>query len=227
MSIKYYIRRNNLKKDTREYRATVVHRNAVDMDQVIDRIINQGTTVNVPDILGVFANFEMAIHHFLEEGCSVRTPFANFSSSIKGIFTEITDNFNPEKHKIVAVVNPGKNLRKFYKKGHKTQKVRHDSHVPNPRTFTDVISGEENKVITPNGMGKIRGSYLKYDHEDPAHGIFFKSTNKKEFRVTIIGQNKPSTLFFMIPEDLPKGQYRIHQRNERGSGILYKDLTVE
>ena len=226
MSIQYYVRENNLKKDKREYRATVVHNNTVDMDQVIDRIINQGTTVNVPDILGVFANFQMAIQHFLEEGFSVKTPFANFSTSIKGTFSEFSDDFDPKKHKIVGVVNPGKELRKFYKKRHKTQKVKRKSHVPNPSDFTDVVSGEKNKVITPNGMAKIIGHYLKYDQDDPKQGIFFKHENRQEYRVSIIGQNKPSTLFFMNPQDLPRGQYQIHLRNERGSGYLHKDLTV-
>ena len=163
----------------------------------------------------------------LEEGYSVRTPFANFSSSIKGTFSDISDVYHSGSHRVVPVVNPGKALRSHYKSRLRTQKVRQVQHSPNPSEFTDVISAEINKRVTPTGMGKISGHYLKVDQEDPKQGIFFKHESRKEFRVSIIGENKPARLFFMIPADMPAGKYQILIRNEKGSGTLYRDLIVE
>jgi hypothetical protein len=76
-------------------------------------------------------------------------------------------------------------------------------------------------------MGKISGHYLKVNQEDPKQGIFFKHESKKEFRVSIIGENKPARLFFMIPDDMLVGKYQIEIRNDKGSGALYRELVVE
>ena len=226
MSIKYYLRHNNLKKDTREYRASVVHRAHVSLEEVIKRMLEQGSTVTRADILGVLINFQRVIEKYLHEGCTIKTPFANFSSSIKGPFTGVSDMFDSGRHRVIPVVNAGKDLHAHYRQGIPTQKVEATTNIPNLLTYNDIDSGERDKVVTPNGLAEIRGSRLKIDKTDPSQGIFFIDKTGHEYQVSIIAQNKPSLLNFKVPLDLPKGVYKVSVRNDKGRGVLKEDLVA-
>ena len=227
MSIKYYLRHNNLKKDKKEYRASVVHRDHIVMEKVIDRMLQRGSTVTKGDIIAVFENFKRTIENYLQEGCTVKTPFANFSSSIKGSFTGVNDVFDKGRHKVVPVVNAGRELHAHYREGIPTQKVEPTTNQPNPSTYTDINSGQIDKMITPDGMAKIWGSRLKFDINDPSQGIFFTDADGREYRASLIGENSPSKLIFRVPADLSKGEYKVSVRNDNGTGVFRKDLVVE
>ena len=125
------------------------------------------------------------------------------------------------------MVNAGKELHDLYRKGMSTQKVKAKSIIPNLESFRDVNSGNIDSLITPHGMGEISGYRLKVDPDDPSQGVFFTDSDNHELRVTIIGQNRPSLLSFMIPADLPKGRYTLSVRNDKGKGTLANKLIVE
>jgi len=227
MSIKYYLRHNNLKKDTTEYRASVVHRDHISLERVINRMLEQGSTVTKADALSVLTNFQRVIEQYLEEGCTVKTPFANFSSSIKGSFSGVTDVFDNGRHKIVPVVNAGRELHAHYRQGIPTHKVEATINAPNLLTYKDIDSGKKDTIITPGGMAKIWGSRLKFDLNDPSQGIFFIDVDGREYRASVIGENSPSKLIFNAPADLSKGEYKVSVRNDNGTGVFKKDLVVE
>ena len=107
-----------------------------------------------------------------------------------------------------------------------TQKAEATKNDPNLLTYKDIDSGKNDKIITPDGIAEIHGSRLKFDTNDSSHGIFFIDTNKREYRVSIIAQNRPSFLNFKAPADLSKGTYQVSVRNDNGTGVFRKDLVV-
>jgi hypothetical protein len=80
--------------ESNDYRAYVGAFNTVDLKNLINWMLERGSTVTKADILSVFEDFGAALEFMLNEGYNVNTPFANFRSGIKGIFMGNTDVFD-------------------------------------------------------------------------------------------------------------------------------------
>ena len=79
MSISYYLRKNHLTEEPNDYRAYVSASNTVDLENLINWMLERGSTVTKADILSVLEDFGSALEFMLNEGYNVNTPFANFS----------------------------------------------------------------------------------------------------------------------------------------------------
>jgi hypothetical protein len=213
MPINYYLRENKLTQEEGDYMANVRSSRQVDLEDVIKRMGERGSTVTKADILSVMEDFEGALESLLAEGANVTTPFANFSTSIRGVFDGATDSFDPSRHQITLIVHPGKNVRAYFKQNVSPQKEEKADKGPNLIDFVDNNSGEHNSILTPGGLGTLIGNRLSYDPEDQNQGVFFIAEDGAETQVAIIGQNKPSMLVFIIPETLSSGDYFIELRN--------------
>jgi len=220
-----------LTSDPHDYLARVVSSSTAEMEDVIDRMIEQGSTVVKADILSVLEDYHTAIENMVLEGVHVLTPGANYGASIKGIFNGQDDTFDPSRHQVRASVSPGSRFRKAMDE--RAQPSKQEAVLPRPSLleFTDLNSEERNSVLTPGGMGKMVGHRLKFDAEDPAQGIFFLAAEGGETRVAVVGRNKPAELMFMIPADLAAGDYTLEVRagfgeEEIRSGALKVPLTV-
>ena len=104
---------------------------------------------------------------------------------------------------------------------------------PSLTRFYDNGSETQNKLITPNGGARIKGSLLKFDEEDENQGIFFiDQSDNSEHRVDQpLLRNKPGELIFILP-DLPAGGYRLEVRSilphtsTLRTGALTDELTI-
>ncbi len=232
MAIKYVLLENNLTADPDDYVAHVQPVGTADLETVIERIIQQGSTVTRADIVSVLEDYCTAIENLLLEGMSVTTPLANFGISIKGVFNGPTDSFDPARHQLLPALRPGARLRRTIRERGTVVKGEAVTLTPNPRTYVDLNSGERDSVLTPGGMGQIIGHRLKFDPTDPAQGIFFIAEDGTETRVTVVGRNKPGELMFLVPEGLAAGEYTLEVRailkggTKIRSGRLDEVLTV-
>ena len=232
MPIKYVLQENNLTTDPDDYMARVQPVGTVGMEEIIARMIQQGSTVTRADIVSVLEDYHTAIENLVLEGMNVNTPLANFSVSIKGVFQGATDGFDPSRHQLYAVVLAGTLLRKALRE--RGQAVKQEAVKPAPSLldYVDLNSGERNGPLTPGGMGQIIGHRLKFDPDDTAQGIFFIAEDGTETRVSVVGRNKPGELMFLVPDGLASGEYRLEVRAvSRGShdirtGALEATLTV-
>ena len=182
------------------------------IDEIIERMIQRGSTVTRADIVGVLEEYHATIEEMLLDGMNVTTPLANFSVSIRGVFNGADDRFDPARHRLRAVVRAGARLRKALQE--RGQAVKEDAvkPAPNPVDYIDLISGERNSTLTPGGMGRIIGNRLKFDPTDPQQGIFFIAEDGTEWRVATVGRNVPGELLFLVPDDLTAGAYRLEVR---------------
>ena len=83
MSIQYVLQENTLPKGDK-YRARVQARGTVDLDGVIDRMLEQGSTITRADILAVLNNYYTAIERLVLSGYRVVTPEAVFCAQVRG-----------------------------------------------------------------------------------------------------------------------------------------------
>jgi hypothetical protein len=231
MPIRYVLFENNLTSDPNDFMAMAQSTGAADLDAVIARMIQQGSTVTKADIVSVLEDFFTAVENMVLEGVNVNTPGANFSASIKGVFNGAGDSYDASRHQVVATVTPGKRFRAAIKARAQTVKGEAAKPAPHPIEFTDLNTGERNSVATPSGMGRIIGSRLKVDAADTAQGVYFVAADGTATKVQVIGQNKPAELLFLIPT-LPAGDYTLEVRatvygsTDVRTGALPSALTV-
>ncbi len=231
MSIKYVLHENHLTPDPDDFRASVQATDTADQNDVVDRIIQQGSTVTRADIASVLEDRATAIENMVLEGRKVSTPLANFGASIKGVFNNPEDSFDPSRHQLVAIVGPGKRYRKALKDRGQTDKQESVQPTPNILSYFDINSDERNSVLTSGGMGRITGHRLKFDLADPEQGIFFTPSGGAPARVTRVGKNSPGELMFLVPDGLTAGDYELTVRVIFGAdgvrkGTLTAILTV-
>lgn len=122
MSIRYYLRENKLTQEDNDYMAYVLSSRQADLDDVIGKMIERGSTVTKADILSVMSDFQGTLQGLLQDGANVITPFANFSASIRGVFNGAADSFDPSRHQISVNINAGVELRNFFREHISSQK---------------------------------------------------------------------------------------------------------
>jgi hypothetical protein len=154
----------------------------------------------------------------------------NIRVGISGVFTSITDSFDPSRHSIRATLSPGLLLSE------KMQKVRLEKTLqplPSPviLEFLNINTNTTNSVLTPGGIGQIVGEELKFNPNNPQEGIFFVAADGTETKVQIIASRTEGKLVFSIPT-LPAGNYTLEVRraytkeNIIRKGVLSDTLTV-
>ncbi len=232
MPIRYVLLKNALSDDPDDYAARVISYDSVGLEEVIERMVQQGSTVTRADIVSVLEDFYTAIEGLLLNGVNVNTPLANFRLTIRGTFHGVGDSFDPDRHWLRVAITAGRRLRQaIRRKGRPVKDEMPPRFRPYPVTYTDLNSGERNHTLTPGGMGQIEGYRLKFDADDPLQGIFFIAEDGTETRVRVMGENWPGKLLFLIP-DLAPGSYRLEVRTlYRGAddlrvGTLSDRLTV-
>ena len=229
--ITYALLENHLTADPDDYRAIVQSSGTATQADLIDHIIQQGSTVTRADIKSVVEGITTAIIYMVLDGKNVNTPLANFGAGIKGVFDGKDDSFDSARHQLRATASAGKRYRKEITDRGKTNKVEARVRTPNPEVYNDFNSGERNSVLTTGGMGQLTGHRLKFDPADTKQGVFFIAEDNSATRVEIVGRNKPGDLMFMIPTLAP-GDYRVEVRAIMSGGVqmrtgaLMATLTV-
>ncbi len=231
MAIRYAIYNNNLSPDPNDHKAVVLSTNTIGMDDIVEKMINMGSTVTKADTISVMENFQSTLKNALVDGYNVNLPFGNYFLTIKGVFNGKTDFFDPTRHQILVKIAPGLALKEITKLGIPVQKDI--AHVLKPEIleFTDINTGEKDSIVTPGGLGQILGANLKFNTEIAEEGIYFiPDSGGEPTKVQIVGTLKPSSLLFIIPPELIAGEYFIEVRaiinNEMRIGNYNKGLSV-
>jgi hypothetical protein len=232
MSIRYALFENPLSSDPKDHTAKVKPAGTATLDDVIARMIDQGSTVVKSDILSVLESYYSAIESLVLEGKRVNTPNANYGASIRGTFEGQADSYDPNRHRVRGTVSPGKRYRKVIRERAKVAKEEAIQPRPNPLEYTDVTSEARNGALTPGGLGRVVGHRLKFDPTAGDQGIFFVAGDGTATRVEVVGRNKPTELIFTVPASLTSGTYRlevravVHGSSESRTGALDAPLTV-
>jgi hypothetical protein len=232
VSINYILVENNLTSDPGDYWALVQPSGTAELEDVIEGIVDQGSTVTRADIVSVLEDYHTVIESLVLEGVNVNTPSANYGASIKGVFEGQADSFDPGRHRVRAVVSAGRRFRRAVQSRAQVAKRERVVPRPNPVEFTDITTGERNSVLTPGGMAQVVGHRLKFDPADAVQGLFFVAEDGAETKVGMVGSNKPGTLMFIVPQGLAPRDHTLEVRavlrgtRDLRSGALDAVLTV-
>jgi len=226
MPIKYALFENNVTADPDDYMAMVQISGSAAGDDLVQDIIDQGSTVGRPDILAVTAALKLACQRRIEQGQRVNYfGMVEFFPRVKGVFSGATDGFDPARHRIDIGANPGAELREAVRTGAKVEKVESVKPSPNPIEYRDVGSDTTNDTVTGLNIGQLSGSRLKFDPGAADEGLFFVATAGGETKVPTVQKNKPSQLVFLVP-NLVDGTYHLEVRARMGSGTSARELRI-
>jgi hypothetical protein len=93
-------------------------------------------------------------------------------------------------------------------------------------TLTDVASGEINARITPGGGVKLTGSKIKVAGNAEGVGIHLTEINTEtvtDIPINSIIDNEPSKIIFIVPADLPAGDYKLSITTQFSANVLLKE----
>lgn len=144
-------------------------------------------------------------------GASVAFGLGYFGLKVNGVFTGDNAQWDNSKHNLAVRAVPNAELRKAVEST--TVNVRGlatSGTVIN--SVIDVASDEENNKLTPGGGVNVNGTRIRIEGDHPSVGL--KLVNMETEGETAIPSgsilvNNPSNLTFIVPTDLPEGDYQL------------------
>ncbi len=208
MSISYALYKNHLTSDPDDCMAKVMVRGSAELDDIVDRMTELGTTVTKTDIIAVIEDSLRATESLLLEGFRVNFgDLVQLYPTIKGVFNGMTDSYDKSRHRLDIAANPGTRIRKKVKTEARTEKEETAKPFPVPLEFIDTASESSNESATPGNIGTVNGNRLKFNPQKADEGIFFIHTSDStEIKAASIQKNKPGQQVFLIPSELTSGE---------------------
>ena len=207
--------------------ARVYSHGNVRYEKIIKRMVDCGSTLTATDIRATLDLFGEVVADELLKGNTVATPFANYHSSIKGLFRDQQDYFDPKRHKVAVHCRVGKHLRDRFAQKAKVKKERPRSKDPILLGLHDIASDTQSSVLTANGVAALRGKDLKFDPDDDEQGLFLLEKGGAAHRVGRYVRQRPSEILFVVPELEAGLKVRLEMRGSRyASGKMKVWLPV-
>lgn len=212
MAINYYLQENLLSKKENAHAAHIKSYGTLDVKGLIRSMAKRGTTFSEHELESFLILLDQTVCDELADGNSINLPFMKLQLSVGGIFESMSDQYDPQRHKVRATLRPGPTIKKSLSDV-KMKKVIKPVAVPLPLVFTDINSGVSNSIITRNGIGAIKGTGLRFSGTNPEQGVYFISEDRTQVvKVELLYQSTNLRTAFMIP-DLPSStQWRVEVR---------------
>ncbi len=205
MSIRYYLSENHLTSDQSDFAARVQVISSADLDTIVDRMVDQGSTSTRADIMAVLEDAIKIAEHYIADGHRVTLGgLCQLYPTIKGKFTGIADVFDSSRHTIDVAARPGRRLRKRVRSNTMPEKLEPVTPRPSLPSYLDVATGLLNMQITKGTIGTIEGGKLKFNPLQADEGIYFIDAGDgvTEHKVSLIQSNLPKKLIFLTPSTL-------------------------
>lgn len=219
MAIKYYLQPNPVTPDPNDQSARVLSNKVHDVDSIIKLMLKRGSTVTEADVKAVLSVFFDVVCDEVTDGNNVNLPLVNFKPGITGVFTNVSDSFDPSRHTKKANITSGTMLVKRMSES-KVEKITQPTPAPSLIEFTDVNSGNTNSILTPGGIGQIMGEELKFNPDNVDEGIYFIAADNTPTKVMVIANRTEGKLVFIIPTTLTTGTYRLDVKKGYGTTNL-------
>jgi hypothetical protein len=219
MPLRFGLVENHLTDDPDDYSAMVTDNDTVTDDQIIDDMVERGSTVTKADILSVLEEYGASIQRYLRNGYQVNTDLFRLYPSISGVFHGRNDSFDRSRHQIKLSLNAGSRLKDVVP-DIDVQRVEINEVTPVIQRVEDLKTHSVDSDISPGNILSVKGAHLKFDESDPEQGVFFIDESGHATRAENIAKNKPSELLVFVPESL-SGSYHIEVR-----ALLYQRKAI-
>lgn len=162
---------------------------------------------------------EIAVEE-IANGASVYFGLGYFNLIVNGIFVGDHAKWDPEKHSLHVKAMASAELRKAIKTTQVNVRGMSQSGIV-VNTLHDVTSGEDNSRLTPGGGVNLSGSRIKIFGESPDNGIYLTAQATQDvvkIPASSILINDPSKVTFIVPADLPAGDYKLSLTTQYSKG---------
>jgi hypothetical protein len=207
--VKLYELLFSARKDDRSGR--VVSTGSLKVDDLITIAITRRSDINA---VTMKASYEILREVALEEVSNakhVEFGLTYNSLGVEGVFIGDHPTWNRETNRLVFTSTAAADVRQALK-NIDVEILGMASSGIFINSLTDVASGDVNTSITPGGGIKLIGSKMKIVGEAENVGIHLTEINTGEITgipVTSILDNEPSKITFIVPADLPAGDYKL------------------
>nr|WKN38896.1 DNA-binding domain-containing protein [Tunicatimonas sp. TK19036] len=227
----YYLADNPLTTDPNDFRGVVITNGTKTRADIVASILKDNNRLSEADILAVFHAEKNIVCEFMEEGYGVKTELFYVSPNMRGVFHNIQETFNPEKHELRLKFTSSKVLREAIKRI-TLRKVAANNPSPQISLVEDVVSGTNNEKLTPGKSARIFGDKLTFDHQDVEQGVFLINKAGKVARVNEYIDKGSKRIYVGLPDILVTGTYTLQvkaktQGGEVRTGQLDTLLAVE
>lgn len=219
MAIKYYLQPNPITPEPNDQTARILSHKVHDVDSIIQLMLRRGSTVTEADVRAVLTVLFDVVSDEVADGNNVNLPIVNIRPSITGIFTSVSDSYDESRHAKKGSTSAGTMLTTKMKWA-KVEKVNQPTPTPSLIQFTDINLGSINSLLTPGSIGQLIGEELKFNHSNPEEGIYFIASDGTQTKVDVIANRTEGKLVFIIPTNLPPGNYKLEVRKGYGTTTI-------
>jgi hypothetical protein len=212
------------KKDDRFGR--VVTSKSLNEDDLIRLAVSRRTDLNASTIRASLDILKEVAVEEIANGASVYFGLGYFSLLVNGVFVGDHAKWDSAQHSLHVKATASVELRNTVKGIHvNVLGMAQSGLVIN--TVMDVASGEENTRLTPGGGVNLAGARIRIVGDSADNGI--RLTEQTSGAVTAIPAtailvNEPSKVSFIVPADLPAGDYKLSLTTQYSHGsTLLKD----
>lgn len=222
IQIRYKLFRTRLTLKPENYIARTHEVPAYDMDGIIGRMLEKGSTVTRTDILAVLNSFFETVGTLTAEGYVIKTKLFRTNFSISGLFDGVKDMFDKNRHTLKVNINMGEVFREALTKVQMEKVVPLDV-VPHILQVIDNASGSVNDTVASGGIVEITGNHIRIRGDSADNGVYFVAADGAKHEVVTIVENKPSRLFVVLPT-LVAGQYALQITTQYNKGNRLSDV---
>ena len=232
MSLKYSLVDNPLTPDPTDFMARIQNLEMNEISDIVEEMTQEGAILKSVECNAVIHDFFKRLAKRITKGQGLRSPYLDIAPSIKGVFINEEDRFDPDRHGLVLNLVAGAVLKEALASMQVTKVAATDPREPKAKKFFDQRT-KGDTTLTPLGTANLLGENLKIDSEKDDEGVFFINTaDNSETKASYMYENLPRKLQFEIPDALITGSYVIEVRNrprntkELRSGRFKNPLNV-
>ncbi|MDP4208647.1 MAG: DUF4469 domain-containing protein [Bacteroidota bacterium] len=196
-------------------------------DDLADIVAFRRTDLNPATVKIAFQLLKDAAIEQIANGASVNFGLGYFSLGVNGVFIGDNAQWDTSQHSLSVNLAPTAELREAIKNTSVNVRGMAASGMA-INAVTDVASGETNTKLTPGGGVNITGCKLKIDGDEASTGLHLhKQDGGAPITIprTAILVNDPSKISFVMPADLPEGDYKLSISTQfSGTGKLLKEV---
>jgi hypothetical protein len=189
----------------------VVTNKSLTIKDLVDLAVSRRTDLNPATITTAIELLNNVALEQLANGASVNLGLCHLSLGVQGVFIGDNARWDASQHALAVKAIPTAELRDAIKSSAVNVRGMAASGIA-INSLVDVASGEVNSRLTPGGGVNLTGTKIKLDGDNANVGITLTNVNTQAV-VTIprtsVLINDPSKITFVVPANLPNGDYTI------------------
>lgn len=196
----YYLRDNPFGEEN-SFIAQAVTRSVADLNKVIARMVDKGSSLTEVDLRGVIILFRKVIIDLISEGVGVSIDsFLNIRPTISGVFEGYDDTFDRSRHQLNLKVQLNVKFMEDLLKEITMEKIDRPERAPLLKLLHDMATESYNKSLTVGNIVRLEGKYLSFDRQKGDEGIYIYSKEGDQFiKIDFRDKSSNRELRFLIP----------------------------